>query len=181
MVERRSRRPELELVLPPNLKQFTEMARGNTYAAGVEPQITRDGFKLLSYKSPLFLYVDRWNTSRTQDGAFGGMEIVRDNDNTKSGFILLTYTYAGGLTEEGIKLGKDAVFPELRWFLKKFTKTAHFGLTMIEHKKAGRATWTYRSRGLRTPWGWMDREEMLRKGKLIYNLGGQGSYYGKRV
>ena len=106
-------------LMPVDLREFYARARENTFAAGLPP--VDDpliwGSKELKFKEGNLYYHDRYFDSPERPGNFAGIEIV--SEGLYGGKPLAIYSYAGGLTEPGLKLGESTVYGRLQKFLQK--------------------------------------------------------------
>lgn len=162
-------------ILPNDLRAHLIEARSEGYAGGGEyvsddmiPEFKR--FKFQDNQRGYY-YEDKFGTSEKRPGNFAGFELVT---RYPSGPRCAYYGYAGGLTEEGEKLGEKEVYLRLQRFLTENADVVRFGGIVEFSFEDEDGAWTYRAWGGIARWGWEDREEVVNNGKTVYELSGQG-------
>ena len=162
--------------LPLDLQKFWARARVNTYAGDATPipGITSPGstgFRYHEEKSDLF-YIDEFHTHSKIPGRFIGGEAIRQGSymGLRSGF----YHYAGGLTEEGLKLGEETVYGVLKKVLKERAEVVRFGNRVMIDIEGQGGNWQYEGYGSIKPWSWEDRERITLNHALLYEFVGTG-------
>lgn len=172
---------EKRQIMPNDLFEHYVSARTNTYASGREPVsgLNIPGFK--GYRFPekpreddRFIYEDNYLDGEERAGNFAGFEVNRD---VISGKQSTYYSYVGGLTEEGLKLGESVVYSKLTRFLKNHAAEARFGKNIKFTIEDGGDTWVYEGIGEIKPWGWVDKESIKRNDTLLYELNGNGACF----
>lgn len=167
-----------EILLPGSLHDFIATARKNTFASGNPPiQIPgRLGYNRYDYheNGTNVYYEDEYFDNPKVPGLFSGQEIVKTYG--RGGTVFVTYQYAGELTELGLEMGEDVVYPKLQYFLKEYADEARFGKSFeVEHRDKGK--WEYVNVGYHGERIWVDDEYLQYKGKTVYQLHGMGSIY----
>jgi hypothetical protein len=186
-VERNSER----LIMPPDLLQHYINARKDTYASGKDPimGLCIPGYKGYRYPEELpedhpdqsFLYEDNYIDDKDRPGNFGGFETIKNVGKDK---ISTFYVYAGGLTEEGMKLqeqtekglknAESVVYSRLIIFLDKNVKDVRFGNTVKFEFKDQMGKWIYNGKGEVNDYGWADDESVTLNGVEVHKLRGTG-------
>lgn len=162
-------------IMPATLREFYARARAETFASDM-PSIKNPmipGSTELRYKEGNFYYHDRYFDNEENPGRFVGMEIV--SEGSYEGQPLSVYSYAGGLTERGSRLGESTVYERLKKFLQKNAQTARFGGKVRDLLKDEVGIWIYESKGMVTRWGWADVEYLNLEGDLVYEFQGEGT------
>ena len=161
-------------VLPQSLREFYSQARRHTFAAGVTPVENPLiwGAKGLSFSEGNLYYYDRYFDNPQRPGNFAGIEIV--SEAMYGGKPLAVYSYAGGLAEEGLKLGESLVYGRLQKFLRENAQTARFGGKARGVYGDEYGGWEYQCVGEIRTWGWADVEYINLNGELVYDFSGQG-------
>lgn len=157
--------------LPTALLNYTARARRNTYAGGAK-EVKRPlikGFHELRYKEDGLVYRDMYIDFPMRPGNFAGMESMTE-DGFDTGEHRVGYSYAGGLTEEGLRFGEGDVYKALQHFLGEHSDKARMG----ESFTAKNGEWEYINKGEITDWGWMDHELLKRNGILMHEMIGGG-------
>ncbi len=150
-------------------------ARQEGYAGDGEyiPDDIIPGFKRFRFEDTKrgFYYEDRHGISEKRPGNFAGFELVtRYPGGPRCAF----YSYAGGLTKEGEKLGEEMVYGQLKRFLREHVEEVRFGETLAYAFADESGLWSYRSPGRRESWGWYDFEIIEHDVGAVYKLSGQG-------
>jgi len=161
-------------IMPQDLLECYIISRKNTYASGKEPVLglSVPGFKGYRDIRYPYYYQDNYRDDQSRPGNFGGFEQITEGSYEGSGLTL--YTYAGGLTEEGLRLGEKAVYSKLTEFLKDHVADVRFGKKVRFTIGDEGNTWVYEGDGEVKPWGWEDKEKIKLNDKLIYELNGNG-------
>ena len=161
-------------LMPVTLREFYARARENTFAAGMfpvdDPLIW--GSKELRFSEGNLYYHDRYFDNPQRPGNFAGIEIV--SEGLYGGKQLIVYTYGGGLTKQGLKLGESTVYESLPKFLQKNAQITRFGGNVRDIFNNDAGTWIYESKGLVRDRGWADEEYINLDGDLVYDFSGQG-------
>lgn len=167
-----------ELRLPTELHAFMTAARKATFASE-EPPIQvpgRLGYNRYEYhqnESNIF-YEDEYYDNPEHPWVFSGDEAVKTLG--RRGQILVAYKYTGELTEVGMEMGEDVVYPKLQYFLREHADRARFGQTFeVEHRDRGK--WTYTNIGNIGRKIWMDKEFLRFGGNTVLTLFGAGSIF----
>ena len=175
-------------IMPPELFEHYVNARTNTYASGKEPVLGLNGLNNKDYygyrypeepkEDDHFVYEDNFRNIEGRPGNFVGYELNRD----ASGKVRTHYGYEGRLTDDGLKLGENAVDSILKRFLRENITEVRFGKKVRFVIEDGQDTWVYEGngkiedRGLER-WVWTDEARIKLNGNLVYELGGIGAYY----
>lgn len=165
-------------IIPPDLFRHYVDARKKAFATGGDQLYILDdalpGFKVFRWKNPELPYhfEDHYTDTLKGSGNFAGFEINRKN--SRKGERLTFYDYSGGLTEEGMKLGEDAVYSRLRKFLGECTELVRIGRTGRFNFKDELGKWVYEGKATVEAYGWHDDELISRNGILVYKLRGNG-------
>lgn len=164
-------------IMPQDLLECYIRARTDTYASGKEPVLGLNipGFKGYREEVYPYFYQDNYVDNKRRPGNFGGFELI--TDGSCDGDKLTFYTYAGGLTEEGLKLGEKAVYSKLTEFLRDHVAEVRFGKKVKFTIEDESGTWVYEDDGEVKPWGWEDKEKISHNGVLLYELNGNGACF----
>ena len=170
--------PERE-VLPPDLKDHFIEARRKAYAGGGEYIMDNEllGFRVFRRDDPQrsYFYEDRYATG---PGNFSGFELVR---RARESSKAAEYNYAGGLTEQGKKIGEEAVYDKLKKFLLEHAEEVRFGKQVEFSFQDESGEWIYVGNGEVKDWGWEDKEIIIYNGAVVYELNGSGICFIKRA
>lgn len=160
-------------IIHPALSAFLTKARTEGYASGKDPeknltiqgsegnryQNINDG---LSYQDEYFGY--------GEGAPFSGGEIVKDELHDRN--VVFTYSYAGGLTEQGIGLGSGEVYSRQKDILLQYADKVRLGGTFEIQFTDKYGKWVFWTRGEETPYGWKDHEKILLGQNILYELDG---------
>lgn len=175
MEDLRNTNPERE-IMPKDLFEHYVEARSKGYAGGgkSKPDPDLPGFKVFKYLNPNlpYIYEDRYTDTPKRPGNFGGFEINRRV--SEEGSTLTLYTFGGGLTTEGERLGEDAVYSRLQKFLDENVKEVRFGNMVRFEFEDEMGKWVYEGDGEKNQWGWVDNERISHNGASLYELVGSG-------
>ena len=162
--------------LPHDLQEFWTRARANTYAGDTVPipgltSPGSTGYRYFEENNP-YIYTDEYHSHSKTPGKFAGAEMIRKYryDGQRTAF----YTYAGGLTEEGLKLGEETVYEILKKVLKEKAEIVRFGNRVMTEVENQDGRWQYEGYGSLKPWGWEDKERITLNHVLVYELSGTG-------
>lgn len=166
-------------IMPPDLfKHYIDSrakARFSTGETTYIPDSTLSGFKCFTWQNPDLPYhfEDRFADSSKRPSDFGGYEINRENSD--KGEMLTFYSYNGGLTEEGLKVGESEVYDRiLQRFLEEHVEEIRFGKKVRFTIEENDDVWVYEGDGEIQTWSWKDKETIRRNGILFYELNGSG-------
>lgn len=169
-------------IIPKDLFEHYIKARLGTFASKEkEPVLGLNipGFKGYRYPEEpkgddRFIYEDNFIDDGERPGNFAGFEVNKDQTRGKD---LTLYVYAGGLTEEGLRMGEADIYSKLKEFLRNHVAEVRFGKRVkftIEDKGD---TWVYEGSGEVKAWGWEDKERISYNGVLLYELNGNGACF----
>lgn len=162
--------------LPRGLKEFWTRARTNTYAGDATPipGISSPGSSGFHYdeENCPYIYVDEYHTHAKSPGNFIGTEMVRKY--RFDGPRVALYTYAGGLTKNGLTLGEETIYGILKKVLREKAEIVRFGNRIMTEIENQDGHWQYEGYGSLKPWGWDDKERITLNHVLVYELSGAG-------
>lgn len=157
----------------PALSDFLTKARTEGYASGKGPEKNltiqgSEGYRYqnindgLSYQDEYFGY--------GEDAPFSGSEIVQDEFH--DGKVIFTYSYTGGLTEQGVGVGAREVNSRQMNILLQYADKVRLGGTFEIQFTDEFGKWTFYTHGEETPAGWVDHEKILLGQNILYELDG---------
>lgn len=159
------------------LRHYVE-GRRRAYAGGGEGVYSKDsklqGFKVFEWQNPNLPYYfeDHYTDSPERPGNFGGFEINRVGG--KDGNRLTYYSYNGGLTKEGLRIGEKEAYRRLMMFLAEHVEDVRFGKTVTFELEDSKGRWIYDGKGSIEDYGWKDEELISLNGVVVYKLSGSG-------
>jgi hypothetical protein len=174
-------------IMPQDLLECYIKSRKNTYASGKEPILGLNvrGFKGYRDVRYPYYYQDNYRDDQSRPGNFSGFEQITEGSYEGQGLTL--YTYAGGLTEDGLKLqeqtekglrnGESVVYSRLVKFLGDHVSDVRFGKTVRFEFRDSLGKWVYEGKGRIEGHGWEDDEFISLNGVQMYKLRGTGQFY----
>lgn len=172
-MERVKGTPEQQ-IMPADLMECYIKARERTYASGKESVLGLNIPKLKGYREELYpyFYQDNFRDDEKLPGNFRGFE--RISEQSYDGNMLTLYAYVGGLTDEGLKLGEEAVYGRLIKILRDHVRDIRFGKTVTFDYEDELGKWVYEGNGRVGSYGWEDDESINLSGVEVYKLRGIG-------
>lgn len=166
-------------IMPREVFEHFVRARTDTYASGRESVMGLNIPRFKGYRYPeepkegvdRFVYEDNFKDSKKRPGNFGGFEIVKDVTSDEE---VTLYSYAGGLTKEGLKLGEEVVYERLMKFLGQNASDVRFGKNATYNFEDELGKWTYEGKGRKEDYGWKDDEVISLNGAPMHKLRGNG-------
>ena len=173
-------------ILPQDLLDHYAFARKDTYASQPSsdalPDLSIPGTKGFVYPPEViesghslpYRYRDEW-VSGKEKGAFSGREINFSRYDESD--LITWYSYMGGLTEEGMRLGEDFVYEILlRAFLRRYSNRVRLGGYFQFEHQTEQGNIVYKGEGIRTGRSWHDTETIELNGARLYLGKGDGGY-----
>lgn len=169
-------------IMPKDLLEHYIEARANGYASGKKAAEFwfQEASKFKRYKfhgDTPYYYQDYYYDREERPGNFGGFEI--NSEYAYDGEKLTFYVYGGGLTNEGLALGEEAVYSRLQKFLAEHIPNVRFGKKNKFEFEDGAGIWVYEGDGEIGDWGWNDKERIIYNGQVVYELVGTGLCFTK--
>lgn len=173
-----SLKPYLREIMHEDLVKHYIEGRKKAYAGGDESVYVPDpkikGFKVFGWQNPDLPYhfEDHYTDNPERPGNFAGFEVNRIGG--KDGNILTYYSYVGGLTKEGLRIGEEEIYTRLRMFLGEHCEDVRFGNKVAFGFEDREGKWAYEGWGGVEDYGWEDEESISLNGVVIYKLRGAG-------